>query len=222
MSTLCIAQLLFVSVLLFQIRNISGQQFTLLGYDLIVIEEENLIKNISVIEMSGLSFNNRDDGNQTIFYGMSNALFQKEKLLFEFPINLSASLKSPRININQVTGVIMKDPPNLDLREADTENIVYLRDDNDEIFFIVCNEGYREWDTQTNFWLFSDKGDYVANLSYNTDIFQERGNFVNRISGFDENHGIESMSISSDYQTVVWIASNTLVQDQSFANKTVE
>ncbi len=83
---------------------------------------------------------------------------------------------------------------------ADTENVIYIEKEDGEPFFIVATEGYREFGTKTNFFIFGCDGSFVGNLSYNTDVFQEKGVDENDlVSGFGEGDGIESMSVTSDY-----------------------
>eukprot|EP01084_Bolivina_argentea_P050137 92187_1 len=197
------------------ISSVFPQVLRLIGYD--TIKSNTRVDDIQIVEISGLSYNNHEN-NKSIFYGMSNTLFKKQKLIFEFPLDLMSSPQ--KILIDNITGIPLQDPPMNRITELDTENIIYFQDiDNSKSYFIVCNEGYREYQTHTNFLLYSSNGTFLNSLLF-SDIFHEKGDYTNPQSGFAEGDGVESMTITSDYSTVVWIASNTLVQDQTF-NKSI-
>ncbi len=90
---------------------------------------------------------------------------------------------------------------------------MFLEDGSGGKYFVIGTEGYRQYDTFTNLFLYDCEGNFMGNLSYNTNVFQEQGIFACPTYGFDEGDGIEAMSISEDYNNLIFIGSNTLVQD---------
>jgi len=211
MITLCLY--LIISI----ISQAFGQtsNFTFLGYDTISpsFTVGSGDEATPVWEISGLS--SLDEGSSTIFYGVSDTILQSfPKRIFSFKMSDEYGTYIPQITTSNIDGVILEDPGVYSLDTADTETIIYVEDDDYNPFFIIGTEGYRQYGTYTNFWVYNVTGEYLGNVSYNTAIFQEQGTHENPTSGFGEGDGIEAMSVSLWYKTMIFIGSNTLVQDE--------
>eukprot|EP01084_Bolivina_argentea_P154742 269721_1 len=192
-----------------------NKKISVLGFDTFDSDTTVITNNeeTPVWEISGLSHNNNEENG--VFYGVSDTILQDfTKQIFIFDIQGEII---PNLLENSITGIILEDPPLQPLKYADTETITYL-EYNDNKFFIIGTEGYREYDKFTNFFIYNYQGEFIGNLSYNTNVFQEQGSLACPTYGYDEGDGIESMSSTSDYMKLIFVGSNTLVQDDCYLN----
>ena len=208
----------------------------LVGLDEIVGDGETINSGSKIWEVSGLTHNNNKD--YPIIYGTCDTVvwsgsWPKSIYVFNFTFNLDTitsltATDSKNETYYTVYGIELQDPYYQLLYESDTENIVYFEDKshNNSQYFIVMTEGYRKYQ-KTAVWLYDYNGCWIGDLAFNLDIFEMRydgdinGNFQ-ETWGFSDGHGVESMSITGDFTTVIFIASAPLVQDSVFCNTCVK
>ena len=217
----------------------------LVTLDEIDSDGETINTKSKIWEISGLTHNNNKD--YPMIYGTSDTIIWPDhwsKSIYIFDIHFDSSSITPIESTNNknetyytVYGIELQDPDYQQLYGSDTENIVYFEDKfhNNTQYFIIMTEGWRQFHT-TAVWLYDYTGCWLGNLTLNLAVFEMRynGTLSNEEEeedddddnfqetwGFADGFGVESLSITSDFSTAIFIVSGPLVQDSQFCDTCV-
>ena len=139
----------------------------------------------------------------------------ENKSIFEFSMTQEHASNITNFNYSQDISTISLENGPVDLFYSLTESIVYFEDSSTgNGYFIITTEGYRDFgyynvsSLDPSILLYDADGSFVNNLTFCENIFG-----ITDDSGFADGEGIKSMTITPDYNYVMWMPSDTLVQD---------
>ena len=161
-----------------------------------------LLDGLNMDELSGICYNSVDGS----YYAVVDNLITNKGF---YEINFDVDNKTDQVNMTLVSGIQMERSTELPLTGMDTESIVFIENPSNasESFFIVGQEGHKDFDTENALYQYSVDGSYIRTLSDQLPVKFD-------INNTENNKGIEGLSVDKGQSYLVYTTERALLSDR--------